>query len=46
MEIEPESLHQRTPLFIGTADQVELAERFLAGEGAGAAVGAVAAAGV
>jgi fructose-1,6-bisphosphatase I len=36
MEIVPDSLHQRTPLFIGTADQVELAERFLAGGGAAA----------
>jgi fructose-1,6-bisphosphatase I len=31
MEIVPESLHQRTPLFIGTAAYVELAERYLAG---------------
>ena len=30
MEIEPESLHQRTPLFIGTAEYVDLAARFLA----------------
>jgi fructose-1,6-bisphosphatase I len=30
MEIPPASLHERTPLFIGSADQVELAERFLA----------------
>jgi fructose-1,6-bisphosphatase I len=30
MEISPSSLHERTPLFIGSADQVELAERFLA----------------
>jgi fructose-1,6-bisphosphatase I len=29
--IEPESLHQRTPLYIGTTEYVELAERFLAG---------------
>ena len=32
MEIEPHSLHQRTPLFIGSAEHVEMAERFLAGE--------------
>lgn len=31
MEIEPTSLHERTPLYIGSADQVEIAERFLAG---------------
>jgi fructose-1,6-bisphosphatase I len=31
MEIAPESLHDRTPLYIGTADHVALAERFLAG---------------
>ena len=30
MEIEPESLHQRTPLFIGTKAYVDLAARFLA----------------
>jgi fructose-1,6-bisphosphatase I len=30
MEIPPSSLHERTPLFIGSADHVELAERFLA----------------
>jgi fructose-1,6-bisphosphatase I len=30
MEIEPESLHQRTALFIGTAEYVDLAARFLA----------------
>jgi fructose-1,6-bisphosphatase I len=34
MEVEPTDLHQRTPLFIGSADYVEMAERFLAGEGA------------
>ncbi|HEU0014768.1 MAG TPA: class 1 fructose-bisphosphatase [Longimicrobium sp.] len=33
LEVEPESLHQRTPLFLGSADQVELAERFLSGAG-------------
>ncbi|HWK90205.1 MAG TPA: class 1 fructose-bisphosphatase, partial [Longimicrobium sp.] len=31
LDIEPESLHQRTPLFIGSTDQVALAERFLSG---------------
>ncbi|HEY7766646.1 class 1 fructose-bisphosphatase [Longimicrobium sp.] len=31
MDIEPRSLHERTPLYIGSADQVEIAERFLAG---------------
>jgi fructose-1,6-bisphosphatase I len=29
-EIEPTSLHQRTPLYIGSAEYVELAEQFLA----------------
>jgi fructose-1,6-bisphosphatase I len=33
-DIEPDSLHQRTPLYIGTTEYVELAERFLAGHGA------------
>jgi fructose-1,6-bisphosphatase I len=36
MEIEPTNLHQRTPLFVGSAEYVEMAERFLAGEGAAA----------
>jgi fructose-1,6-bisphosphatase I len=45
MEIRPESLHQRTPLYIGTAEHVELAERFLAAdrEDAAASIEAVAA---
>lgn len=30
-EIVPTELHQRTPLYIGTAEYVEMAERFLAG---------------
>jgi fructose-1,6-bisphosphatase I len=30
MEIDPESLHQRTPLFIGTAEYVDIAARFVA----------------
>lgn len=34
MDIEPQSLHERTPLYIGSADQVELAERFLSGRAA------------
>ncbi len=38
MDIEPAELHQRTPLYIGTADHVELAERFLAGAGVAAGV--------
>jgi fructose-1,6-bisphosphatase I len=29
LEIEPMSLHQRTPLFIGSADDVELAMKFM-----------------
>jgi fructose-1,6-bisphosphatase I len=29
MEIVPETLHQRTPLFIGSKDEVKLAESFL-----------------
>jgi fructose-1,6-bisphosphatase I len=33
MEIQPTDLHQRTPLYLGTAEYVELAERFLAGAG-------------
>jgi len=30
MDIDPLSLHQRTPLYIGTADYVDMAARFLA----------------
>lgn len=37
MEIAPENLHERTPLYIGTAEYVEMAERYLAGAGAGVA---------
>jgi fructose-1,6-bisphosphatase I len=33
-QILPDSLHQRTPLYIGSTEQVELAERFLNGTGA------------
>ena len=29
MEIKPETLHQRTPLFIGSREEVKLAKRFL-----------------
>jgi fructose-1,6-bisphosphatase I len=32
MDIEPESLHQRTPLFIGSTDMVRTAEQYLAAE--------------
>lgn len=38
LEIVPEQLHERTPLYIGTAEYVEQAERFLAGAGMAAAV--------
>ncbi len=31
LEIEPESLHQRTPLFVGSPADVRMAEEFLAG---------------
>jgi fructose-1,6-bisphosphatase I len=31
MDIVPTSLHERTPLYIGTSEYVEFAERFLAG---------------
>jgi fructose-1,6-bisphosphatase I len=30
LEIKPDSLHQRTPLFIGSEEDVKLAEKFLA----------------
>ncbi len=32
LNIKPESLHQRTPLFIGSEEDVKLAEKFLAGK--------------
>ena len=32
LDIVPEKLHQRTPLFIGSADDVKIAEEFLAGK--------------
>jgi fructose-1,6-bisphosphatase I len=30
MDIVPDSLHQRTPLYMGSTELVDLAERFLA----------------
>ena len=38
LDIVPRELHERTPLYIGTAGYVEQAERYLAGAGAAAAV--------
>lgn len=32
LDIEPEALHERTPLYLGSREHVELAERFLAGD--------------
>jgi fructose-1,6-bisphosphatase I len=32
LEIEPEDLHQRVPLFIGSKEDVELAEKYVQGE--------------
>jgi len=32
LEIQPDSLHQRTPLFIGSVEDVKIAEEFLAGK--------------
>lgn len=32
LEIEPKNLHQRTPLFIGSEEDVKLIEKFLSGE--------------
>ena len=32
LEIQPEDLHQRTPLFIGSAEEVKLVEKFIRGE--------------
>jgi len=32
LELQPESLHQRTPLFIGSEQDVKLAEKFLTGK--------------
>lgn len=38
LEVQPRELHERTPLYIGTAEYVRTAERFLAGAGMAAAV--------
>jgi fructose-1,6-bisphosphatase I len=38
LDIVPDSLHQRTPLYLGSRAVVELAERFLAGRGVESAV--------
>jgi fructose-1,6-bisphosphatase I len=38
LDIPPTELHQRTPLYIGSKNQVDLAQRILAGEAALAAV--------
>ncbi len=38
LDIVPTELHERTPLYIGTAEYVAEAERYLAGAGAAAAV--------
>ena len=32
LDVEPTELHQRTPLYIGSKNQVELAQRILAEE--------------
>ncbi|MGB9696259.1 MAG: class 1 fructose-bisphosphatase [Ignavibacteria bacterium] len=32
LEIQPKDLHQRTPLFIGSEEEVKLVERFISGE--------------
>jgi len=34
LDIEPKALHERTPLYLGSREHVELAERFLAGDAA------------
>ncbi len=47
LDIEPTALHERTPLYLGSREHVELAERFLAGDAvADGARGQPAAAGV
>jgi fructose-1,6-bisphosphatase I len=38
LDIHPTELHERTPLYIGTAEYVETAERYLAGAGMAAAM--------
>ena len=30
LDVQPESLHQRTPLYIGSAEFVDLVDRFVA----------------
>ncbi|MFH1351715.1 MAG: class 1 fructose-bisphosphatase [Pseudomonadota bacterium] len=35
LQIEPRELHQRTPLYIGSKEDVELAEMFISGQGVG-----------
>jgi len=32
LDIEPKELHQRVPLYIGSKEDVELAERFISGK--------------
>jgi len=32
LDVEPQDLHQRTPLFIGSRNDIDLAMRFLKGE--------------
>ena len=32
LEIQPNEIHQRVPLFIGSKENVEMAEKFLSGE--------------
>jgi len=36
LSVQPESLHQRVPLYLGSKEFVDLAERFLSEDGAGA----------
>jgi fructose-1,6-bisphosphatase I len=32
LDVEPQDLHERTPLFIGSEEEVDLLKRFLRGE--------------
>jgi fructose-1,6-bisphosphatase I len=32
LEIQPNEIHQRVPLFIGSKENVEMVEKFLSGE--------------
>jgi fructose-1,6-bisphosphatase I len=41
LSLQPTELHERTPLYLGSREHVELAERFLSGAGATAAVAGV-----